>query len=163
MKTICKFFLVALCFWAFTNKAMGQGYSGGSGTENDPYLISSKADMEALANAVNNGNNYSQGKYFLLTQDITEVIVTVIGFYGCYFAGTFDGGGHSINTNISVSMSHYSDNYFVGVFGNIRGATIKNLKVNGRIYPILQPSVLQMLKNEVKMLKNEVIDKDFHR
>jgi hypothetical protein len=34
-------------------------YSGGNGTEASPYLISSKADREALATAVNAGNAYS--------------------------------------------------------------------------------------------------------
>ena len=72
-----------------------QTHSGGSGTVNAPYLISSEADMIALANAVNNGTNYSYQKYFLLTQDLT-IISTVIGYSSTTrytFQGVFDGGG----------------------------------------------------------------------
>ena len=32
------------------------GYSGGSGTELDPWLISSVADLQLLANTINGGN-----------------------------------------------------------------------------------------------------------
>ena len=95
-----------------------QTYSGGSGTENDPYLISSKADMEELANNYN-----SEGKYYLLTNNITEAVTTVIG----YFQGVFDGGGNCINVNIS------NNGGAAGVFSTLYGATVKNLKVNGNI------------------------------
>ncbi|MCL2649496.1 MAG: T9SS type A sorting domain-containing protein [Candidatus Azobacteroides sp.] len=125
---ICGMLLIAFC--AFTNEAMGQTYSGGSGTAADPYLISSNADMTALANAVNGGNNYS-GKYFLLTQDITAGVTTIIGenYYGggdWIFSAVFDGGYHSINMNIT--NAEYS-----GIFAYLSGATVKNLNVKGNI------------------------------
>ena len=41
----------------------GQDFSGGTGTENDPYLISSSDDLKSLATSVNNGEPY-EGKYF---------------------------------------------------------------------------------------------------
>ncbi len=106
---------------------IAQTYSGGSGTENDPYLISSNADMETLANAVYNGTNYSQGKYFLLTADLTG-ITTIIGNSGTTtktFQGNFDGGGHNVGLGINGNF------IYAGVIGNALGATIKNLGVNG--------------------------------
>jgi len=118
--------MLLFAFCGFTNQAMGQTFSGGSGTENVPYLISSKADMEALAEAVNNGNNYSQGKFFLLTKDITEEVTTAIGGYTIPFQGTFDGGEHIVNINLNQEV-------YGGFFGNAAGATIKNLKVKGNI------------------------------
>ena len=45
-------------------------FSGGSGTHESPYLISSKADMVALADAVEGGNTY-EGKFFRLTKSLT--------------------------------------------------------------------------------------------
>jgi hypothetical protein len=133
MKKIIFSTILCLCFAISTISA--QTYSGGSGTEQDPYLISSKADMATLASAVNGGNNYSD-KYFLLAQDLTG-ITTVIGttdsnpsiynFYN-YFMGTFDGGGHSIG--LSVNMAYFR---YKGVFGSIKNATIKNLGVTGSI------------------------------
>ncbi len=113
----------------------GQTYSGGSGTENDPYLISSKADMETLAVTVNGityaggGKNYS-GVYFLLTCNITD-ITTIIGnrsFGFSYFSGIFNGGGHKITANINSN-----NNYVLGLFGYLKNATIKNLGISGTI------------------------------
>jgi hypothetical protein len=56
-------------------------YSGGNGSEANPYLISSKADMEQLATNVNGGQAYS-GVHFRLTRDLTgtsDTITTLVG------------------------------------------------------------------------------------
>ncbi|GAP71720.1 hypothetical protein SAMD00024442_17_17 [Candidatus Symbiothrix dinenymphae] len=102
-----------------------QTYSGGSGTQLHPYLISTKADMLALSNAVYGGTTYS-GKYFLLTSDLTgsSLLTTSVGNYeySKAFGGTFDGGGHEIEVN----------NAF-GVFGYLSGATIQYLGVKGTV------------------------------
>ncbi|MDR1121503.1 MAG: hypothetical protein LBM08_11365, partial [Dysgonamonadaceae bacterium] len=99
-------------------------YSGGNGTEENPYLISSKADMAQLASNVNGGQTYA-GNYFLLTCDLTgasDTITTTVGNSDShYFSGIFDGGEHEIAVNRT------------GVFGSIQNATIKNLGVSGRI------------------------------
>jgi hypothetical protein len=99
-------------------------YSGGNGTEQNPYLISSKSDMEQLASNVNDGQTYA-GIYFLLTCDLTgagDTITTLVGNSDShYFSGIFDGGKHEIAVNNT------------GIFGNIQNATIKNLGVTGRI------------------------------
>ena len=115
--------MLLLAFCGFTSQVMGQTYSGGSGTENDPYLIFSKADMETLAAAVNGGNNYSQGKYFLLTQNLNG-ITTSIGSNSTTesFQGIFDGGGYTISINSGG-----------GIFLCIFSATVKNLNVSGAI------------------------------
>jgi len=105
-------------------------YSGGNGTEQYPYLISSKANMEELATNVNGGQKYA-GVYFLLTRDLTnesDVISTIIGNSDTrFFSGIFDGGGYEIKVNISTTGQ------YIGVFGCISGATIKNLRVVGSI------------------------------
>jgi len=110
-----------------TLSAIAQTYSGGSGTEADPYLISSKADMQALTTAYN-----TSGKYFLLTQDITEAVTTIIGTNSTYpFRGTFDGGGYKVNANISIITTAQVQH--VGIFGYTSGAVIKNLGVTGSV------------------------------
>ena len=105
-------------------------YSGGNGTEQEPYLISSKADMEELATTVNKGQTY-EGVYFLLTRDLTgedDVISSIIGTSNTrYFSGIFDGDGHEIKVIIN------STGQYVGVFGWITAATIKNLGVIGSV------------------------------
>ncbi|MDR0834292.1 MAG: YDG domain-containing protein [Candidatus Symbiothrix sp.] len=107
--------------------SFAQTYSGGTGTLLDPWIITSKADMEALATTVNAGNNQS-GKYFLLTQNLTG-ITTVIGT-SYSFRGFFDGGGHTVGVNINISSNGPSN---AGVFGVINNATIKNLGVTGSV------------------------------
>ncbi|MDR0370916.1 MAG: T9SS type A sorting domain-containing protein [Prevotellaceae bacterium] len=101
------------------------GGTTGSGTEADPYRISSKADMDELAGNVNGGKNYS-GVYFRLTRDLTganDTLTTVVGNSDdVYFSGIFDGDGHEI----AVKRT--------GIFGQIRNATIKNLGVTGNIH-----------------------------
>lgn len=113
-------------YLTFNLSLSGQTYSGGNGTESTPYLISSTADMTALATAVNAGNNYA-GKYFLLTSDLSN-ITTIIGKpTSYYFNGIFDGDGHVLDVNIIHSSPQ------AGIFGNIDNAIIKNLGVKGEI------------------------------
>ena len=45
-------------------------YSGGEGTEESPYLISSAADLAMLSSVTAAGESY-EGKYFKITTDIT--------------------------------------------------------------------------------------------
>ena len=111
-------FLITGLFAAITSIS-AQTYSGGSGTQSSPYLISTKADMVALATAVNGGTTYS-GKYFLLTANISG-ITTCVGYQNL-FRGAFDGGGYELDINNTS-----------GVFGTLAGATIKNLGVKGTV------------------------------
>jgi len=131
MKKI-KFLSILCLFLAISINLTAQTFSGGNGTEKDPYLISSKADMEALASSVNSGSRYSD-RYFLLTQDITDEITTIIGdSQSKSFGGIFDGGGYCVDVNIKINPSSTASTY-AGVFGHISSATIKNLGLSGSI------------------------------
>jgi hypothetical protein len=99
-------------------------YSGGNGSEESPFLISSPADFQQLTDKVNKEYKNYAGVYFLLTCDLTRV-TTIIGDE-MPFSGIFDGGGHKITANIKSRSS-------AGIFGKVRGATIKNLSVSGNI------------------------------
>ncbi|WP_226995304.1 DUF5977 domain-containing protein, partial [Candidatus Symbiothrix dinenymphae] len=124
MKKIFLLTLLAL-FAGSTAVAQTPTFGGGSGTSADPYLITSKADWDAVAAQVNNGWNNYQDKYFVLTEDLTG-ITTIIGTNaGSPFMGKFDGWGHEVNVNITASYA------FNGVFGRISNSTIKNLGVTG--------------------------------
>ncbi|MDR0547606.1 MAG: T9SS type A sorting domain-containing protein [Dysgonamonadaceae bacterium] len=111
----------------------------GIGTENNPYLISSKANMEALALTVENGNDCS-GIYFSLTRVLTganDTVTTVIGGTSGAFKGIFDGGGHEVAVKITIikisNPGDYGNYAYAGVFGYISNATIKNLGVSGSV------------------------------
>ena len=64
-----KLFLMLLVLFAFGPTAWAQGLSG-SGTEADPYLITSTADWNTFASNVNRDNNYLN-EFLKLTADIT--------------------------------------------------------------------------------------------
>ena len=111
----------------------------GSGTVDAPYQISSVEDLQKLATKVNAGNNYS-GVYFQLVSDIdlNSETWTPIGegyfnskytpkYSGASFAGTFDGNYKTIS-NLSVSTSGENA---AGLFGIVKGGTVKNLTVSG--------------------------------
>lgn len=123
--------LILLALMVFAPMAWAQ-FSGGTGTANDPYLISSKEDWDALHNKVKDGNLYT-GKFFKMTADIGTV-TTPIGktgdgnASGNYFEGTFDGNGHILTVNFAFSRT---DN--IGAFCRLNNATIKNLHVKGKI------------------------------
>lgn len=105
-------------------------FSGGTGTENAPYLISKVADLEQLATDVNGGNDYG-GKYFKLTKDLDLSSIdnwTPIGDGSHPFRGKFDGDEHTIE-NLKID-SPLDD---VGLFGCVVYGEIKNLTVEGSV------------------------------
>ena len=102
----------------------------GTGTELAPYIIRTPYDLRWIAAYVNAAtNDHYSGKYFQLANDITfdgtANNFTAIGNTNSkYFAGTFDGMGHTISgINISADGGQ-------GLFGTVSGATIKNLTLS---------------------------------
>ena len=114
----------------YTVQAGGSELWAGEGTAESPWLIQSDQGLKALADMVNNGNNY-KWSYFKLTEDITlSGDWTPIGKAGDKpFSGFFDGADHTIS-GINISNSYL---VYAGLFGKLEG-TVKNLKVNGYIY-----------------------------
>ena len=90
----------------------------GTGTEADPYLIGTLADLQEFRNNVNNGNTYAN-QYVKLTADIDLSSVAdwaPIGTSANMFSGVFDGNGKTI-TGLTITGS---SNY-VGLFGYVTG------------------------------------------
>ena len=97
----------------------------GSGSQTDPYIVSTAADLSSVATGVNSGL-YS-GKYFKLANDIElSGSWTPIGTDIWYFRGYFDGNGHKITGLYINSSSDYQ-----GLFGNVGNAIIHDLGVEG--------------------------------
>ena len=116
-----------------------QNYAGGSGTKNDPYLISNDKELAKLARDVNNGNTSQAflGKYFKLTADIdlSDGIWMPIGKYYNYgkdngnnrlFFGKFDGNGHVIK-NMRIQWEGTDTWSAWGLFSTLQGASSTNL------------------------------------
>ena len=146
---------LALCLSLLPTAALAEDatampkYNGGSGTEDDPWLISSVADLQLLANTINNGNaagfdadctdngdgipgNY-HGYYFKQTTDLDLSDIMnwdPIGYSGSfYFAGNYDGGGHTISNAKSTGKNDVEGYATAGIFGWVAFGSVKNLTV----------------------------------
>lgn len=118
-----------------TSAWAAEGDWTGSGTEADPYVITTAAGLNKLATDVNSGTVYS-GKYFKLGASITVTDWTPIGQKNSEnnkFAGTFDGNGQTVTINDINSSLGSAFGGYAGFFGAVKGATIKNLTVDGTI------------------------------
>ena len=118
-----------------TSAWAAEGVWTGSGTEADPYMITTEAELNKLATDVNSGTVYS-GKYFKLGASITVTDWTPIGQKGSginKFAGTFDGNGQTVTINGIKSDLDSAFGGYAGFFGAVKDATIKNLTVAGTI------------------------------
>lgn len=107
----------------------------GTGTEADPYLITTTEDWNLFAKSVEGGIDYSK-KYVKLTDNITiSTMVGVCDESGVRpFSGTFDGDNHTLTANItSTATGDDKNNQGVAPFHLIKQATIKNLTVAGNI------------------------------
>ena len=147
--------ILALCFTLLPTAALAEDatampkYNGGSGTKDDPWLISSVADLQLLANTINDGKaagfdadctdtgngipgNY-HGYYFRQTTDLDLKGIEnwdPIGYSGgCYFAGHYDGDGHSIKNAISTGKVDPDGFATAGIFGWVAFGSVKNLHV----------------------------------
>ncbi|QBG46530.1 hypothetical protein EGM51_03625 [Verrucomicrobia bacterium S94] len=114
-------------------------YSGGSGTEADPYQIADKQDLLDLG--MNTGD---YDKYFVMTADIdlsgesfaSAIIApdedsTTNLFVGTKFSGSFDGAGYTVS-NLMIDASTVGGHY-LGLFGYVSGSSssIENLRLEG--------------------------------
>ena len=118
-------------------------FSGGTGTQGDPWLIASQADLTALAEFLNSGKAETfdtenanvgncHGYYFKQTADIdlTGVTWEPIGYSGSYyFAGNYDGGGHSITNAVSTGKVDPDGFATAGIFGWVAFGSVANLHV----------------------------------
>jgi hypothetical protein len=97
-------------------------YTGGLGTTDDPYQISTVADLQLLM-----ASPADWDKYFIQTADINMrgIEMTPVGNDVNNFTGSFDGQSYIIS-NVYINMPG-SDN--VGLFGEVSGGQIRNLGV----------------------------------
>lgn len=120
--------------------------SGGSGTQDDPWLISTAADLKALADFINDdthpANAYDadgcglgnfHGYYFKQTADIDlqGAAWDPIGYSDesyFYFSGHYDGGNHVIRNAVSSGLT---DNGYTsaGIFGFVWNGSVSNLHI----------------------------------
>lgn len=89
------------------------------------YELSCANDLTWFANQVGNLKNNTIGGR--LTADITtDELFTGIGRPGAYYAGTFDGNGHTVTLDLHTEGT-------AGLFTGVSGATITNMTVAGSV------------------------------
>ena len=123
----------------------------GSGTQADPYIITTTQGLDALASFVSYGNDCN-GLYFELGSDIEyahtstwieassqEYNYYAIGTIATHFKGSFDGKNHTISGIRLYKGSEGSNSSYQGVFGVVDHGTIRNIslsdsRIHGRHY-----------------------------
>ena len=105
---------------------VSETFLSGTGTEEDPYIISSGADLALLANKVQEEESY-RGAHYRLNHNINlqNFAFTGIGSEDAPFSGTFDGNGYSI-ANINITTEKKTT---IGFFNVTNQATIENLNL----------------------------------
>ena len=123
--------LVLTMVFSLMPAALAADTLSGSGTEDDPYLLATAADLKAFRDMAN--AEASSKLCATLTADIDLGGEDWKPFegpsVGDAYAGIFDGANHTIK-GLSVNLT---SNAGAGLFGTVCGATIKNLKVEGNV------------------------------
>ena len=101
-------------------------FANGTGTETDPYIISSINELKILANSVKNVGVTYEGKYFKVADGMVLNLSgekwESIGTLSHKFMGTFDGNGATVK-----GLTDNGEFGCYGLFGYISGAKIKNI------------------------------------
>lgn len=124
-------------------KFYADDYKGGTGSKEDPYLISSDLELAKLARDVTNGKSQTMysGKYFQLSSniDLGKGIWMPIGTLkkstAGYFGGTFDGDGKTIRNMKIYWTTNGGEEASWGLFSRLNGtkdkfATVTNLMID---------------------------------
>ena len=120
--------LTATTAWAKLDPVTVGDYTFTTGSDDDGeyYVVNSKDAFQKLAAYVE-GGGATLGKRFKMTNNIS-VSETMVGTSNNPFCGTFDGGGKTL------TFSHdMSDEKYCAPFRYVNGATIKNLRVGGKL------------------------------
>ena len=132
-KRLLALLLVLAMVFSLMPAALAADTLSGSGTEDDPYLLATAADLKAFRDMAN--AEASSKLCATLTADIDlggeawTPFEPSSGYVSEAYAGTFDGANHTIK-GLSVNSTSSKG---VGLFGTVCGATIKNLKVEGNV------------------------------
>ena len=113
-----------------SRRKSGRIFASGNGSVKSPWIVRTAAQMEALAQSVNQGNSYSGQRIRLMADlDLSGRRWNPIGFYrergSRPFKGVFDGNGHVVRgLNIEAPAAGMA-----GLFGVLEGATVVRLTI----------------------------------
>lgn len=126
---------ILLCFGASgTDHILPKLNFAGSGTIDDPYLVSTESDIRLFRDMVNNGYGF-EGEYLRQTSDIdlsSEGNWTPIGIMpdGALFYGNYDGDGFRIS-NVTINRSGEDVGFFGKLAGTVENVVMADCNVTG--------------------------------
>ena len=123
MKKTLLFLLISGMLFAAT--PIFAQFSNGDGSENNPYVITTAAQLEQLATYVNDGNTAYNDKHYKLGNDLDVSNVEwwrPIGNETKSFKGFFDGNNKTIKVANMTGL-------YSGLFGYVQNGIIRNLGV----------------------------------
>lgn len=118
-----------LIWWLGLGLAMAAGEAfgalQGNGSDDNPYLIGSYADLVDFARMVNDG--YADWADALVTNDITATGTNWVAIGTGRYSGTFNGGGHTIS-----GLANSGTPTCAGLFGTVAdGGVVRNVRLEG--------------------------------
>jgi hypothetical protein len=124
-RALAVFVLFAVCF--FHTAAQAQ-YGGGAGTQDDPYLIRTAEQLNAIGATQGDWNKHFQLRADIDLSEYADDAYNIIGTgpTSDSFSGVFDGNDHTISGFSLRSMRRQ----YTGLFGYVSGQ-IKNLGLIG--------------------------------
>ncbi|MBQ7168511.1 MAG: putative Ig domain-containing protein [Synergistaceae bacterium] len=133
----CIALFMAVCLLATGSGAWADYWNEGhSGTEADPYVIDTNADLVALRDRVNAGTE-SGDMWYKLTQNLNISAMTDWESIGNSesnpFTGHFDGNNLSIHVNINRGNSYGNGALFMRLNAEADTYAVKNLTVSGTV------------------------------
>ena len=113
--------ILLVCCLAFVGAVGAADFSGGSGTQSDPYQITTTEDF----NNIKFGNS-GKNTYYKLMNDLDFEHSCPAKFTsGSVFYGIFDGNGHTVS-----NIAYDGEAKLISLFGNVQSvAKISNLSV----------------------------------
>ena len=131
-KRVVALLLAVVMVWSLLPTAVlaAGGELAGDGRADSPYQIADAADLMAFAELVNGGES---GICAELTAniDLTGEDWVPIGVNGASYSGTFDGKYFTVTLDVTANGSYEYE--YIGLFGYLENAAIRNLKTDGSI------------------------------
>ena len=149
---------------AWDGTSVAGGYASGAGTEVDPYVIETAAQLKYFADQVNSGA-YGAGSaiYVELGSDIDlgGKNWTSIGIAGAPLNAYFDGKGHTVS-NFEVTDGEEYFGFIGAAYGTIKNLTIDKATVNVVKKPVAGAAVLvgYAAGDQTLNIENCVVGKD---
>lgn len=107
-------------------------FAGGNGSVGEPYQIKTPGQLKLMANNLNNSVDGSLSAYYKLIANIdlnNQEWQPMVGTSDVVFKGCLDGSGYTISGLNIQTVNSIADNNYYGLFGYVKGGSIKNLTV----------------------------------